>query len=101
MASQDAALSQPESGTHTEALPSSAVSGVVETVAKGASPDAAEDVDKKNTESPSRPLYVYTRHDLLHLSKSPMIVVPADIPVLKDWFGCVVGTWSVSCLSTW
>lgn len=38
---------------------------------------------------PPRPLHIYTRPQLLHLSKSPLAYVPDGMPPLKEWFGYV------------
>jgi hypothetical protein len=34
--------------------------------------------------------YVYTRRQIIHLCKSPLVVIPVNMPALKDWFGCVI-----------
>lgn len=36
-----------------------------------------------------RPLIVYTRKELIHLSTSPLVKVPDRMPAFKAWFGCV------------
>ena len=35
----------------------------------------------------SQPMRVYTRTQLLLLSRSPLVKPPANMPELKDWFG--------------
>lgn len=86
MALRDADVSTSENSTQpTVASP---LDDVVEAVAKVSLQDEAA-ADKKTADSPSRPFHVYTRNVLLHLSKSPMVGVPANMPALKDWFGCV------------
>jgi hypothetical protein len=34
-----------------------------------------------------RPVIVYTRPELVHMSKSPLVAPPKDMPDLKEWFG--------------
>ena len=47
-----------------------------------------EDVRKDKTSNfPPRPLKVYGRHDILLLSKSPLVKPPQGMPALKEWFG--------------
>ena len=41
----------------------------------------------KNTESPLRPLMIYTRVQLLLLHASPLVQTPLGMPALRDWFG--------------
>ena len=90
MTSQDVDLSPPKSNSqHTETSPT-AVEDVAAAMATVSLQDsAAADVNKKTGEALPRPLYVYTRHELLHLSKSSIVTVPTEMPVLKDWFGYV------------
>lgn len=42
--------------------------------------------DENNT---PRPPIVYTRKELIHLSTSPLVKVPDQMPSFKVWFGCV------------
>lgn len=42
----------------------------------------------------SRPFITYTRSQLLHLHKSPLVKVPDGMPAFKDWFGCVTSSLS-------
>ena len=90
MAAQDVTASSPgPSTTSTEPSPA-AVEDVAKAVANVSLQDEPVTDDKKTAETSPRPLYVYTRYELLHLSKSTMVIVPTDMPLLKDWFGCVV-----------
>ena len=34
-----------------------------------------------------RPILIYTRDQLLFLSKSPLVKAPPDMPDLKHWYG--------------
>jgi zinc finger CCCH domain-containing protein 13 len=34
-----------------------------------------------------RPILIYTREQLVSLSKSPLVKVPPDMPDLRSWFG--------------
>ena len=91
MASQDIDVSASsltsESNAPTNA---NAVDDVVEAVAKVSLQDeVAADVNDKTTGSPPRPLRVYTRYEVLHLSRSPLVGLPQGMPAFKDWFGCV------------
>jgi len=45
-----------------------------------------EDTSPKPTGA-SRPFYIYTRVQALHLSKSPLVQCPQGMPDFKDWFG--------------
>ena len=45
--------------------------------------------EEKHEPQPQRPLHVYSRSDVLLLSKSPLVKQPDGMPSLKDWFGCV------------
>lgn len=47
--------------------------------------------NEKRTPSP-RPLRIYNRSQILHLSNSPLVKPPLDMPEMKDWFGYVY-TW--------
>ena len=75
MTSQDVDLSPPKSNSqHTETSPT-AVEDVAAAMATVSLQDSTSaDVNKKTGEAPSR-LYVYTRSELLHLSKSSIIAV--------------------------
>ncbi|KAF8807565.1 hypothetical protein BYT27DRAFT_7233070 [Phlegmacium glaucopus] len=37
-----------------------------------------------------RPILIYTRHQLVSLSKSPLVQAPPDMPDLKNWFGAEI-----------
>ncbi|QRV76681.1 Zf-CCCH domain protein [Ceratobasidium sp. AG-Ba] len=41
----------------------------------------------KSPEPNTRPFIQYTRAELLHLSKSPLVKIPDGMPPLKEWFG--------------
>ncbi|KAF9061557.1 hypothetical protein BDP27DRAFT_328753 [Rhodocollybia butyracea] len=48
-------------------------------------------VDKEPAQDDdSRSLRIYSRPQLLALSKSPLVCVPPDMPELKEWFGFVM-----------
>ena len=49
----------------------------------GASAQPAQDVPQ------SRPLIIYTRKQMLALSKSPLIKIPDGMPQFKAWYGYV------------
>lgn len=51
--------------------------------------DGPASTDEEKVEQSPRPLHVYKRHELLFLSKSPLVKPPDDLPPLKDWFGYV------------
>ncbi|KAJ3923027.1 hypothetical protein F5877DRAFT_32456 [Lentinula edodes] len=54
------------------------------------SPDASEDVNKEPAQvysQPSPSLRIYSRPQILALSKSPLVCVPPNMPELRDWFG--------------
>lgn len=51
-------------------------------------PSAATKV--KTEEPAARPLIIYTRKQILHLSQSPLIKLPDNMPSFKSWFGSVV-----------
>ena len=42
---------------------------------------------REKEQDPSQPMRVYTRTQLLLLSRSPLVKPPANMPELKDWFG--------------
>ncbi|KAI1797792.1 hypothetical protein LXA43DRAFT_266656 [Ganoderma leucocontextum] len=88
MASQDVNSPLPHTNAETtNPLPASAVEDVVGAIAKvSLQVEVVEDVNEKTAET-ARPLNVYTRHELLHLSKSPLVNPPDDMPPFKDWFG--------------
>ncbi|KAI0793417.1 hypothetical protein C8Q75DRAFT_750127 [Abortiporus biennis] len=48
--------------------------------------DSSVDVVVK-TDEPPRPPYVYSRAEILYLSKSPLVKAPDGMPPLKYWFG--------------
>lgn len=50
--------------------------------------EATQPPDDAAPSSP-RPLVIYTRKQLLRLSKSPLVKAPAEMPDFKSWFGCV------------
>ncbi|KAI0361725.1 hypothetical protein OH77DRAFT_1417997 [Trametes cingulata] len=88
MASQDAEV--PLAAPNAEpSLPSEdPVDAVVDVVAKASLQDeVAVDIQQKSSDSPPRPLHVYARHDILHLSKSPLVELPEGMPAFKEWFG--------------
>lgn len=91
MASQDVEVSLPTATHETAPLPKlTAMDDVVEAVTNVSLQDEATTyVNQKVNEPPPRPLHVYTRYGLLHLSKSPLVNIPEGMPALKDWFGCV------------
>lgn len=46
------------------------------------------DAEKSQTDSSTnRPLRIYSRAQLLHLHRSPLVQPPPDMPELKMWFG--------------
>ncbi|KAG8693189.1 hypothetical protein FRC08_009273 [Ceratobasidium sp. 394] len=42
---------------------------------------------EKAPEPATRPFVQYTRAELLHLSKSPLVKIPDGMPPFKEWFG--------------
>lgn len=50
---------------------------------------SAGDIGSSDENNPPRPLIVYTRKELIHLSTSPLVKVPDRMPAFKAWFGCV------------
>lgn len=50
---------------------------------------AGENAVHNAADDDARPVYVYTRLQLVYLQKSPLVVTPLDMPTLKEWFGCV------------
>lgn len=90
MASQDVNAPLPHTSPETKNPPhASAVEDVVGAVANVSLHDkVVQDVNQKTAETP-RPFKVYTRHEILHLSKSPLVHLPDGMPTFKDWFGCV------------
>ena len=90
MATQDAHASLATATLESPLALKEAMDSVVEAVAKASLQDeVATDIDQKNTDLPPRPLRVYARHDMIHLSKSPLVCLPEGMPALKDWFGYV------------
>ncbi|CDO72329.1 hypothetical protein BN946_scf184977.g26 [Trametes cinnabarina] len=88
MASQDADTSLAAPLCEQNPSTSDAVDSVVDAVAKASLQDeVATDVDRKSQDSDPRPLRIYTCHDLLFLSRSPLIGLPEGMPAFKDWFG--------------
>ncbi|KAI0662733.1 hypothetical protein C8Q70DRAFT_579135 [Cubamyces menziesii] len=88
MATQDAHASLATATLESPLALKEAMDSVVEAVAKASLQDeVATDIDQKNTDLPPRPLRVYARHDMIHLSKSPLVGLPEGMPALKDWFG--------------
>ncbi|KAI0374258.1 hypothetical protein BV20DRAFT_1049086 [Pilatotrama ljubarskyi] len=88
MASQDSEVSLAAPNPDSSPASGDAVDAVVEAVAKASLQDeVATDVQQKTSESPPRPLRIYPRHDVLHLSKSPLVGLPEGMPAFKDWFG--------------
>ncbi|KAI0639314.1 hypothetical protein C8Q77DRAFT_52401 [Trametes polyzona] len=88
MATQDADTSSLPSNSAPPSVPGEAVDTVVKAVAKVSLQDeVAVEAEHKNPDTPSRPLRVYARHDILSLSKSPLVQLPEGMPPLMDWFG--------------
>ena len=86
MASQDADLALSTANTQAPHKANS-VQDVVEAVAQVSLQDeVAANINDKTT-TPPRPLKVYTRYELLHISKSPLVGLPEGMPAFKDWFG--------------
>ena len=55
-------------------------------------PSAVADASHESTSTRpphTRPRVIYSRADLLTLSKSPLVKPPDAMPSLKDWYGCV------------
>ncbi|TBU64975.1 hypothetical protein BD310DRAFT_913781 [Dichomitus squalens] len=88
MASQD--VNSSVSDTNVDTLtspPANTVEDVAEAVAKVSLQDqVAADVHDKSPHT-ARPLKVYTRNELLYLSKSSLVNIPNGMPHFKDWFG--------------
>lgn len=62
-----------------------AVSGVDQTQPPN---NAAQDSHSSKSPEPSAPPFIqYTRAELLHLSKSPLVTIPNGMPHFKEWFG--------------
>ncbi|KAI0669990.1 hypothetical protein C8Q78DRAFT_1139173 [Trametes maxima] len=86
-------MSTLDAGTSSSNLDSSSTAGdavdsVVEAVAKASLQDeVAVDAQQKTSDVSHRPLRVYSRNDILHLSKSPLVNLPEGMPALADWFG--------------
>lgn len=57
--------------------------------------DAATNAEKSSFLP--RPIRIYTRPQLLSLSKSPMVEPPPDMPDLRTWFGWVASLPNLSC----
>lgn len=59
---------------------------------QNASDTQSEDTQPPDDAEPSspRPLIIYTRKQMLHLSQSPLVKPPAGMPDFKSWFGYVV-----------
>ena len=53
------------------------------------SPQPDVNIEQNTQKQPSlpRPILIYTRDQLLSLSKSPLVKAPPDMPDLKSWFG--------------
>ncbi|KAI0762895.1 hypothetical protein C8Q74DRAFT_1206773 [Fomes fomentarius] len=87
MASQDADISLSTADTQTPPK-ANPIDDVVEAVAQVSLQDeVAANISEKNNNIPPRPLKVYTRHELLHISKSPLVCLPEGMPAFKEWFG--------------
>lgn len=43
--------------------------------------------DHEAIKPPPRPLYIYSRDDMLKICQSPLVKPPEGMPALKDWFG--------------
>lgn len=50
---------------------------------------SAGDIGSSGEDNTARPLIVYTRKELIHLSTSPLVKIPDRMPAFKVWFGCV------------
>ena len=66
--------------------------GLAESIPKVAVEDATG--KEQQTGSPDRtalptprPLTIYSRFQLVHLHNSPLVGLPPDMPMLKDWYG--------------
>lgn len=78
-----------------------AIKALVDSFAKSNLHDAQHGASK-TSEKPSsapRPMRIYTREQLLHLSNSPLVQLPPNMPELKQWFGFVVKT--LCTLASW
>ncbi|KAJ3567363.1 hypothetical protein NP233_g6418 [Leucocoprinus birnbaumii] len=66
-----------------------AIKALVDQYAKSNLHDAQESLAKAGQKDPSepRPMRVYTREQLLHLYRSPLVQLPPHMPELKQWFG--------------
>lgn len=58
-------------------------------LSSAAAPAQSPDIPPSRASSGDRPFRRYSRRTLVALSKSPLVVIPAGMPALKDWFGCV------------
>ncbi|GJE86043.1 hypothetical protein PsYK624_021230 [Phanerochaete sordida] len=72
---------------HNHAVPG-APSGPVDTLADSlANANIQDDKSHEKANHPPREPHVYTRAQLLWISKSPLVKPPEGMPALKDWFG--------------
>ena len=72
----------------TDALVSALQSATLDTASQSTQ-DGAENTQTTPQSSQPRPMRVYTRAQLLHLHRSPLVQPPPNMPELKVWFGCV------------
>ncbi|KAH9944463.1 uncharacterized protein BXZ73DRAFT_39881 [Epithele typhae] len=88
MTSQDTDAYLSDNNAQSTAASPPSIDDTVEAIANVTLQDeVVEEVDKKSTDSPPRPLYVYPRNELLNLHNSPLVGPPIGMPVFKDWFG--------------
>ena len=50
-------------------------------------PDVNTEQNAQKQPSSFPPILIYTRDQLLYLSKSPLVKAPPDMPDLKHWYG--------------
>lgn len=66
----------------------------LDTLADSVKKIAVQSEDDSESSEPSngvaRPFFSYTRPQIMHLYKSPLVQSPDGMPELKDWFGCGV-----------
>lgn len=86
MTTTDTDAQSQETNTPPETVSVDALVNPLAAVALQDSTQPEQEGDQNATSHP-RPLCVYTRSQMLHLHKSPLVKPPADMPELKDWFG--------------
>lgn len=90
MTTQDADTSLAKATSTHSSTTGDPIDVLAEAVATASLQDqVAVDAQQKSPDNPPRPLRIYARHDILQLSKSPLVELPKDMPALKDWFGYV------------